>query len=293
MRTFLATIICLSLFVVAVRAEPVIQFYYSKMSCEEADTESYNIPPEYGDGAMPAAALGETVYLWGRTTFQDYYPWNSVSLYFTGDVTSGEMHDGIVCCCYAKCWVDRWEGSSDFDPATDDNGSDGYDDIYLDRGDEWGLAGNFPDKYTVLEDETWEYMHICIGSMTWNTLGYQWISNDTGLTLREGFTTSDLYFGFNPDGTPEYAGAGEVAHTTSTRADIFIATEPGGDVNCDGSVNSLDIDAFVLVVTGTPPDYPGYYAQHPDCNHILADCNEDGSINSLDIDPFVEALTGN
>ena len=65
-----------------------------------------------------------------------------------------------------------------------------------------------------------------------------------------------------------------------------------GDLNCDGSLNGLDIDAFVLAVTGTPPDYPEYVAQYPDCDVTLADCNADGSLNGLDIDPFVDLLTG-
>ena len=65
-----------------------------------------------------------------------------------------------------------------------------------------------------------------------------------------------------------------------------------GDLNCDGSLNSLDIDPFVLALTSTPPGYPEYYTQHPNCEALLADCNDDGSINSLDIDPFVDLLTG-
>ena len=65
-----------------------------------------------------------------------------------------------------------------------------------------------------------------------------------------------------------------------------------GDLNCDGSLNSLDIDPFVLVLTSTPPDYLEYYAEHPDCDATLADTNTDGSVNSLDIDPFVGLLTG-
>ena len=65
-----------------------------------------------------------------------------------------------------------------------------------------------------------------------------------------------------------------------------------GDLNCDGSINSLDIDPFVLVLTSTPPDYVEYYAVYPDCDAMLADINTDGSINSLDIDPFVGLLTG-
>ena len=65
-----------------------------------------------------------------------------------------------------------------------------------------------------------------------------------------------------------------------------------GDLNCDGSINSLDIDAFVLALTSTPPGYPEYYAAYPSCDAMLADIDCDGSINSLDIDPFVQCLTG-
>ena len=63
---------------------------------------------------------------------------------------------------------------------------------------------------------------------------------------------------------------------------------PGkGDLNCDGNINSLDIDPFVQALTN-PTEYE---QQHPDCYLDLADCNSDGSINSLDIDPFVDLLT--
>ena len=63
-----------------------------------------------------------------------------------------------------------------------------------------------------------------------------------------------------------------------------------GDLNCDGTVNSLDIDPFVLVLTNAP-DFDDYYAQYPDCDVTLADCNDDGSYNSLDIDAFVSLLS--
>ena len=64
---------------------------------------------------------------------------------------------------------------------------------------------------------------------------------------------------------------------------------PGpGDLNCDGSLNSLDIDPFVLALT----DPVTYGTTYPDCEIMLADTNIDGSIDSLDIDPFVSLLTG-
>ena len=61
-----------------------------------------------------------------------------------------------------------------------------------------------------------------------------------------------------------------------------------GDMNCDGSLNSLDIDPFVLALT----DPGNYVVQHPACVANNADCNCDGSLNSLDIDPLVAMLTG-
>ena len=61
-----------------------------------------------------------------------------------------------------------------------------------------------------------------------------------------------------------------------------------GDTDCDGSINSLDIDPFVLALT----DPVSYQATYPACDLSTADINCDGSINSLDIDPFVQCLTG-
>ena len=59
-----------------------------------------------------------------------------------------------------------------------------------------------------------------------------------------------------------------------------------GDANCDGVVDRLDIDAFVLVLV----DPDGYEAVYADCDMRTADCNRDGSVNLFDIDPFVEIL---
>ena len=61
-----------------------------------------------------------------------------------------------------------------------------------------------------------------------------------------------------------------------------------GDLNCDGVLNSLDIDAFVMALTN-PADY---LTTHPHCHANLADCNHDGNLNALDIDMFVNLLVG-
>jgi streptogramin lyase len=64
-----------------------------------------------------------------------------------------------------------------------------------------------------------------------------------------------------------------------------------GDMNCDGALNTFDIDPFVLALTATWPDYAEYYAQFPCCPRDLADVNCDGEVNTFDIDPFVSMLT--
>ena len=280
MRSLLATIICLCLFAVVAQAEPVIQFYYSKMRCDSGKFYSYTPPSEYGDGTMLVANQGEDIYLWAATQYTSS-AWVGIAIEFTGDVTSGSMHDVVP--GMPGGWVYRWGNGSDFDPTDEDINL--IDDSTATSG-----IGNFYDSYSI-PDGAYPYgtMHYCLGPMAWGTPGYKWMSNDIGLTLRDGYATSELYFGFNPDGTPEYAGPGEVAHTTSVRPDIFIGTvlPLDGDLNCDGDINSLDIDPFTLVLT---EGCTAYSLEYPDCYCMLADVNDDGSINALDIDPFVGLL---
>jgi len=78
---------------------------------------------------------------------------------------------------------------------------------------------------------------------------------------------------------------------TRTATSIFSINTPArvglpGDVNCDGSVNNFDIDAFVLALSN-----PDAYAQaYPNCDISSADVNGDGSVNNFDIDPFVQCI---
>ena len=97
-------------------------------------------------------------------------------------------------------------------------------------------------------------------------------------------------------------GGVEVEYTVSSRLDMAVTNWDAdvgnyvfynravrkGDVNCDGRVNSFDIDPFVLLLA----DRPTYDASWPDCDaDTNGDMNDDAAINSFDIDPFVEALT--
>ncbi|TWT44261.1 hypothetical protein RAS1_06710 [Phycisphaerae bacterium RAS1] len=81
---------------------------------------------------------------------------------------------------------------------------------------------------------------------------------------------------------------------------IFQQWEPGldnpritrnvlvGDLNCDGEVNILDINAFTLALA----DETAYAAEYPKCDSIAADVNDDGEVNVLDINPFVALIGG-
>ncbi|TWT44260.1 Proprotein convertase P-domain protein [Phycisphaerae bacterium RAS1] len=61
-----------------------------------------------------------------------------------------------------------------------------------------------------------------------------------------------------------------------------------GDLNCDGVVNILDINAFVLALA----DGGAYLEAYPTCCLFLADLNGDFDINVLDINPFITLLAG-
>ncbi|MCH7871670.1 MAG: hypothetical protein IID33_08200 [Planctomycetes bacterium] len=61
---------------------------------------------------------------------------------------------------------------------------------------------------------------------------------------------------------------------------------PFGDINCDGAIDALDIEPF-LVALFEPQSYAG---QYPDCDINLADINVDGSIDALDIEHFLNLL---
>ncbi|TWT41035.1 Subtilisin Carlsberg precursor [Phycisphaerae bacterium RAS1] len=61
-----------------------------------------------------------------------------------------------------------------------------------------------------------------------------------------------------------------------------------GDMNCDGEVNILDINAFTLAIA----DPAAYAIAYPGCNIASGDINGDGNVDVLDINPFVELLGG-
>jgi hypothetical protein len=65
-----------------------------------------------------------------------------------------------------------------------------------------------------------------------------------------------------------------------------VPNDTPGDMDCDGSINFLDIDPFVLALF----DPAAYAAGYPACRLLNADVSGDGLVNFLDIDPFVDLL---
>ena len=59
-----------------------------------------------------------------------------------------------------------------------------------------------------------------------------------------------------------------------------------GDVNCDGAIDAMDIEPFLLALF----DPDGYARSYPDCDIDLADVNGDGILNAFDIEPFLGLL---
>lgn len=72
-------------------------------------------------------------------------------------------------------------------------------------------------------------------------------------------------------------------------ADQIVTLSPqirGGDLNCDGDADVLDINPFVLALS----DAALYATAYPDCTAENADINDDGRIDVLDINAFVALL---
>ena len=135
-------------------------------------------------------------------------------------------------------------------------------------------------------DPTWNSQYIDAAgqpsaSAVWRTDSQWGTITATGLEASTDYTFAVK--ARNQESVETVFGPGATQSTSSGGYSI-------GDLNCDGSINSLDIDPFVLATTSAP-SFDDYYAEYPDCDAMLADCNEDGSVNSLDVDPFVDLLS--
>lgn len=104
---------------------------------------------------------------------------------------------------------------------------------------------------------------------------------DADLTLLWQTSVTDIYIG------GPALGAGGTLIVCGVDTDIRAYRTARGDMNCDGKMNTFDIDPFVLALT----DAEAYLEMYSSCNIMYADMNADGAVNAFDIDPFVDALT--
>jgi probable HAF family extracellular repeat protein len=75
--------------------------------------------------------------------------------------------------------------------------------------------------------------------------------------------------------------------SASTTFAALLSPVQAGDINCDGAINTFDIDPFVLAMTNPT----AYATEYPLCDYLLADITGDGNVTAFDIDPFVQLLT--
>ena len=77
-------------------------------------------------------------------------------------------------------------------------------------------------------------------------------------------------------------------NATSVSAILHIPAGPRGQMNCDASVDGLDVASFALALT-SPVDYETTY---PSCDRYNGDINCDGEVDANDIEPFVNCMLG-
>lgn len=145
-------------------------------------------------------------------------------------------------------------------------------------------------------DDTINGLHNCYysysddGGATWHESRLTpsaWNSNNDGLNRTDQFIGD--YLGLAVAGNRAYPC---YLSTQNGNPDIFVhaivhppAVVPG-DMNCDGVVDILDINPFILAL-GDPA---GYAAAWPDCNILNGDINGDGDVDILDINPFIALI---
>ncbi|MFH1745777.1 MAG: dockerin type I domain-containing protein [Planctomycetota bacterium] len=169
-----------------------------------------------------------------------------------------------------------------------DNLSELFYSYSLDAGQTWSL--NVP--ITPVFDS-----HL--GWPQQNKLGdyYHMISDSVGVNLAYAATFAgeqNIYFmriGDYDCNMNDIGDSDDIANGTSTDFNangIPDECDGPGDMNCDGAVNSYDIDGFICALSPAC-DYEGTY---PNCDITHANTNGDGFINAYDIDAFIQLLAG-
>lgn len=150
--------------------------------------------------------------------------------------------------------------------------------------------GSGPALYVVGDFTTAGGVSTPDGIAKWD--GSSWSA--VGFLQQQGIATAvaGLDDGLNVDGPGLWIGGDftQALGTASSQIAVFGCNGSAGillgDLNCDGVVNTSDIDPFVILIL----DEADYLNQYPDCNRFNGDFNSDGFINTSDIDGFVQEL---
>lgn len=120
-----------------------------------------------------------------------------------------------------------------------------------------------------------------------NFLGRNFLATTGAGTFGAGGRTMGIFR--SPSlGSPDWVMVGELMTPTDFAIQLVGQFLLRGDMNCDGEVNVLDINGFVLALF----DPAAYVMQFEDCVINNADANEDGQVNVLDINDFVQLILG-
>jgi hypothetical protein len=146
--------------------------------------------------------------------------------------------------------------------------------IYVDGNEDDPLAAPFVMTFPVFMD----YFDFTMDATAITSAGVnpyiaEWVDPDDYDVIRMGPTPG-------PDGTLYIQQGNRLTRLGAAAGPSFICA----DTNCDGAVDTADIDNFVyVVVNGTAA---------PGCPSSLlaADTNEDGAVDTADIDSFVAAV---
>lgn len=82
------------------------------------------------------------------------------------------------------------------------------------------------------------------------------------------------------------AAAGGVAMSPIAHLRMIPYECASGDMNCDGELNGLDVEAFLLAVV----DPSAYSAQYAGCDRLQGDFNADGNLDASDLSSFTWVL---
>lgn len=95
---------------------------------------------------------------------------------------------------------------------------------------------------------------------------------------------------YNPDADLDKDGCVNSFDLAVLEADLgarcCVPDQYVGDCNCDGIIDLMDVNPFVVALEGVGE----YYALAPYCNWLNADANLDGTVNFSDVNAFIDLL---